>query len=264
MSALLETQKLTIAFGGLVAVEDLDLQLAEGEILGLIGPNGAGKTTVFNLLTGVYKPTRGAVYFQGKPIHRQTPPRIVSLGIARTFQNIRLFSSLTVLENVMVGQAVRVKESVAQAVLLGRAARRRRGEWIKATEEILEYVGLRDVADEYATFLPYGKQRLVEIARALATGCQILLLDEPSAGMNRVEKRDVINLIHDIHDRRQVTILIIEHDMKVIMNLVDRLIVMDYGRQIAEGPPEKVRCDPKVIEAYLGGADEVESAKVGA
>ena len=256
MTVKLETRGLTIAFGGIVAVEDLNLALHEGGFLGLIGPNGAGKTTVFNLLTGVYKPTRGEILFKGAPIHNLQPHQVVRLGIARTFQNIRLFSTLSVLENVMVGLAVRVQESIWQAVALTPGVRRRRGEWVRAAEELLDYVGLRDLAEEPATALPYGKQRLIEIARALATGCDVLLLDEPSAGMNQSEKRELMTLIRDIHDQLNKTILIIEHDMKVVMNLVERVVVLDYGRQIAEGPPEEIQKNPLVIEAYLGGIDE--------
>ncbi|MGQ9677055.1 MAG: ABC transporter ATP-binding protein [Chloroflexota bacterium] len=256
MTVKLETRGLTITFGGLVAVEDLNLALREGELLGLIGPNGAGKTTVFNLLTGVYKPTRGEILFKGTPIHNLQPHQVVRLGIARTFQNIRLFSSLSVLENVMVGRAVRVEEGIWQAVSLGPVVRRRRAEWVRTAEEMLEFVGLRDVSDEWATALPYGRQRLVEIARALSTGCELLLLDEPSAGMNQSEKRELMALVRRIHDELKKTVLIIEHDMKVVMNLVERVVVLDYGRQIAEGPPEEIQKNPLVIEAYLGGIDE--------
>jgi branched-chain amino acid transport system ATP-binding protein len=211
------------------------------------------------LVTGVYKPSQGSVLFRGKEIHTLPPHEIVPLGIARTFQNIRLYRSLSVLENVMVGYAVRLKEPVWTAVLLPRSAKRERARWVDECERLLELVGVQDVEGTPATALPYGKQRLVEIARALATGAQVLLLDEPSAGMNPAEKAELMKLITRIRNEMHLTTIIIEHDMNVVMNLVERIIVLDFGRKITEGPPEEVKNNPDVIEAYLGrdteGAD---------
>ncbi|MDB4893900.1 MAG: transporter, partial [Firmicutes bacterium] len=243
MTPLLETRDLTVQFGGLTVVDSLDLSLNEGEVLGLIGPNGAGKTTVFNLLTAVYKPTRGQVLFRGESIHKLPPYAVPRRGIARTFQNIRLFGTLTALENVLIGHGHRVQEGLLQAILRNRSAREQRRAWIRRAEELLAFVGLGSAADEAATGLPYGKQRLLEIARALASECQVLLLDEPAAGMNPQEKTELMRLIRRISRELGKTVLIIEHDMRVVMELVDRVVVLEYGRKISEGLPEAVRND---------------------
>jgi branched-chain amino acid transport system ATP-binding protein len=261
LAAILETRELSIAFGGLTALDGLDMAAEEGVILGLIGPNGAGKTTVFNLLTGVYKANRGSVLYRGREIGVLPPHEIVELGIARTFQNIRLFRSLSVLENVMVGYAVHLNEPVWKASLLPESTRRERARWVDECEGLLDMVGVLEVEDEPATALPYGKQRLVEIARALATKPRVLLLDEPSAGMNPAEKTELMRFITSIQEKMHLTTVVIEHDMKVLMNLVERVIVLDYGKKIAEGTPSQIKNDPRVIEAYLGTETDDEEAE---
>lgn len=252
---ILQVSDLTIRFGGLVAVNGLNLGIDQGEIVGLIGPNGAGKTTVFNLLTGVYQPTSGDIQFKGKSIVNLKPNEIVRRGIARTFQNIRLFPSLTVLENVLTGHLCRIREGVLGALILSRGIKMDRARAIRRVEEVLEVVGLEDKMEELATSLPYGQQRLVEIARALATEPELLLLDEPAAGMNPQEKIQLMKLVRRISSDLRKTILIIEHDMKVIMDISRRIAVLDYGEKIVEGSPKEVREDRRVIEAYLGGGN---------
>lgn len=260
MSTILEAKSLGISFGGLVALRDLNLGLNRGEILGIVGPNGAGKTTVLNLITGVYRPTSGQLFFKDRRIDGLPPHIIASLGISRTFQNIRLIPFLSVLENVMLGRALRVKESPLAAVLLGSRTRAERAEWVSYAEEMLSYVGLGDVADADATALPYGRQRAVEIARAIATGAEVILLDEPAAGMSSQEKQDLCSLIRDLRDHLGKTIVLIEHDMKMVLNLVDRVVVLDFGCQIAEGLPESIKKNPRVIEAYLGRVEAAPDA----
>jgi branched-chain amino acid transport system ATP-binding protein len=248
----LRTSKCTIRFGGLVAVNDLDMNVRDGEIYGLIGPNGAGKTTIFNLLTGVYQPTSGELYFQGDRIDGLRPYEISRRGISRTFQNIRLFPSMSVLENVMTACHRHAKQNLLDAVLrLPRFVRDER-EHREFAMELLEIFGLARFCDEGGTSLPYGSQRRLEIVRALATRPRLLLLDEPAAGMNPAEQEELMQLIKQIRDRFGLTILLVEHNMKVVMGVCERIQVVDYGKTIALGVPEVIKNDPKVIEAYLG------------
>ncbi|MGN1369684.1 MAG: ABC transporter ATP-binding protein [Aristaeellaceae bacterium] len=275
MSNVLRVENVTMQFGGVVAINNLSMEVNKGEIVALIGPNGAGKTTAFNCITGVYEPTNGAVYFQdkliavnhptgkmtrlyagenadkyqGKHLHL-TPDKITRMGIARTFQNIRLFKSQTVFENVLIATHLRRTSNVFTATFRlnwkEEAAMRRKA------MELLEVVGLADVANEKATSLPYGKQRRLEIARALATGPKLLLLDEPAAGMNPQETEELGQFIKDIKDRFDLTIFMIEHHMNLVMGISDRIYVIDFGKQIAAGTPAEVRDNPAVIAAYLG------------
>jgi len=257
METILDVKNLTMNFGGLKALDSIDLNVEKGQIAALIGPNGAGKTTFFNCITGIYSPTKGDVNIvpPGKPMQKINglkPNFVTEKGMARTFQNIRLFQGMTVLENVMIGRHCRLKTGIAGAMFRTARVREEEQKAVHDSYEILEKIGLAEYVNEMAVNLPYGAQRRLEIARALATDPFLLLLDEPAAGMNPQETKDLDDLIVWLRDNENVSILLIEHDMKLVMSLSDKIFVVDYGKKIAEGTPEQIKSNPVVIKAYLG------------
>jgi branched-chain amino acid transport system ATP-binding protein len=258
MEPLLDVKQLTKDFGGLRALDHIDLDVKKGEIVALIGPNGAGKTTFFNCITGLYEPTEGEMLIKPsaeagqESIKGLKPNHVTEKGLARTFQNIRLFQNMTVLENVMIGRHCRCKSGIAGAVFRNRSTREEEEQVVADSYTVLEKIGLESYVNEFAKNLPYGAQRRLEIARAMATDPFLLLLDEPAAGMNPQETLELDDLIVKIRDEEKISILLIEHDMKLVMSLSDRIFVVDYGKKIAQGTPEEISGNPAVIKAYLG------------
>ena len=253
---LLVATKVRKEFGGLLASDDIDFTIPRGAIVALIGPNGAGKTTFFNQLTGVYKPTSGSIVFDGTEVVHMPPHAITELGIGRTFQNIRLFSQMSAIENVLVGMHCRLRSGILGAILRTARVKREEVEARDKARELLVYCGLPRRHNERAGNLPYGDQRRLEVARALGTDPKLLLLDEPTAGMTPGETKDATALIRQIAHSRGLTLLLIEHDMSVVMGISDRVAVLHFGQKIAEGPPEAIKNDAQVIDAYLGGVDD--------
>jgi branched-chain amino acid transport system ATP-binding protein len=252
MSVMLELDQVTIKFGGLTAVSEFDLRINEQELVGLIGPNGAGKTTAFNLITGVYQPTSGKIRFASQPTAGCRPYILAKRGISRTFQNIRLFASMTVFDNVRTAMQIHRPHGIRDALLRGSGFRKGEAEVKEQVMELLKIFGLAELYDAIGKSLPYGDQRRLEIVRALATKPKLLLLDEPAAGMNPTEKLELMELIQFVQDKFKIAVLLVEHDMKVVMGICQRIAVLDYGKKIAEGTPDEIRSNPKVIAAYLG------------
>jgi branched-chain amino acid transport system ATP-binding protein len=249
---ILELHGVTKQFGGLVAVSAVDLEVPQGSIFSVIGPNGAGKTTLFNCISGFYRPEAGRIIFDGVSLVGLRPDQIAALGIARTYQNIRLFGRMTAIENILVGQHSRLKSGLAGALFRLPRTRREEQEALDKAHQLLDFVGLSGYGDMFAHNLPYGQQRRLELARALASEPRLLLLDEPAAGMNPRETEELMAFIRRIRDELHLTILLIEHDMRVVMGISDIVAVLDFGEKICEGTPQEVRCNPRVIEAYLG------------
>jgi branched-chain amino acid transport system ATP-binding protein len=252
MKPLLELQDVTVQFGGLKAVSNVSFAVRERELVGLIGPNGAGKTTIFNAVTGVYRPTEGRVLFGSRPVEGKRPYAITAQGIARTFQNIRLFASMTVADNVRCACNMHLRHGISHALWRGPKVAEEEADIARTVHELLDIFGLAEMADASCKSLPYGDQRRLEIVRALATRPKLLLLDEPAAGMNPTEKVELMKLIRFVQEKFGLAVLLVEHDMKVVMGICERIVVLDYGQKLAEGTPEEIRANPKVIAAYLG------------
>ncbi|HMV28004.1 MAG TPA: ABC transporter ATP-binding protein [Anaerolineales bacterium] len=261
--ALLQTTNVVKRFGGLTAVNKMTFSVDAGKIVSIIGPNGAGKTTFFNSLTGIYKPEEGQILFKDNSLIGLRPDQVAATGIARTFQNIRLFGSMTVIENILVGMHIQLKQGAVDTLFRSKKFNEEEKEAENRAKDLMAYVGLKNVGNELARNLPYGGQRRIEIARALAANPTLLLLDEPTAGMNPNESEDAIKLFRRIRDEKGITILMIEHDMRVVMGISEHITVMDYGEKIAEGSPQDIRSNQRVIEAYLGrGAAVAHEQKV--